>query len=160
MLDIGWQELAIIFVIALIVVGPRDLPKIIRTVGEWMGKVRGYARDFQRTIDEAADYTEINAIKKEIEEANKELSAAKRDVETQADDMNRMMSEEAGSAESKPDTTKANGEAPESATVALSPKDVPAKPSSSPAGNDIKPPAATSNGAGEGSAPTNPQTSS
>lgn len=147
MLDIGWQEIAIIFVIALIVVGPRDLPKIIRTAGEWMGKVRGYARDFQRTIDEAADYTEINAIKKEIEEANKELSAAKREVDEEAGDMSRMMSDQVKTPE--PDAQKTNGEAPAAA----------ADTAVETAENEIKPPTA-GNGAGDSPSPTNPQTSS
>ena len=43
MLDIGWQELLIILVIALVVIGPRDLPKVVRTVGQWTGKARSYA---------------------------------------------------------------------------------------------------------------------
>lgn len=80
MLDIGWTEILVILVIALIVVGPRDLPKVVRTVGQWMGKARGYARDFQRTIEEAADYTEMDAIKKEIDEANRELRESQRDL--------------------------------------------------------------------------------
>ena len=75
MLDIGWQEIIILMLIALIVVGPKDLPRIVKTAGQWMGKARGYARDFQRTIEEAADATEIDAVKKEIDEANRELAA-------------------------------------------------------------------------------------
>jgi len=162
MLDIGWQEIAIIFAIALVVVGPRDMPKIIRTAGEWMGKVRGYARDFQRTIEEAADYTEINAIKKEIEAANKELTAAKRDMTQEADDISRMMSEKVDGSEKKADTAKSNGDAtdtgdaePDADKKIAATKEVPAKPSSSPS-TDMKPP--TTNGAGDD--PANPQTSS
>ena len=85
MFDLGWQELIILMLIALIVVGPKDLPRIVKTAGQWMGKARGYARDFQRTIEEAADATEIDAIKKEIDEANRELSTARRDVNEGAD---------------------------------------------------------------------------
>ena len=80
MFDIGWQEIIILMLIALIVVGPKDLPRVVKTAGQWMGKARGYARDFQRTIEEAADATEIDSIKKEIDEANKELATARRDV--------------------------------------------------------------------------------
>ena len=93
MLDIGWQELIILMLIALIVVGPKDLPRIVKTAGQWMGKARGYARDFQRTIEEAADVTEIDAIKKEIDEANRELSTAKRDVNEGADAVKRDVAE-------------------------------------------------------------------
>ena len=105
MFELGWQELIILMLIALIVVGPKDLPRIVKTAGQWMGKARGYARDFQRTIEEAADVTEIDAIKKEIDEANRELSTAtrdvnegadavKRDVAESTDSMNRMLNED------------------------------------------------------------------
>lgn len=108
MFDIGWQELVILLLIGLIVVGPKDLPRIVRTAGQWMGKARGYARDFQRTIEEAADATEIDAVKKEIDEANRELATARRDVAEGADDVNKMFNEDAF-ASSKATGHKANG---------------------------------------------------
>ncbi len=114
MFDIGWQELIILMLIALIVVGPKDLPRIVRTAGQWMGKARGYARDFQRTIEEAADATEIDAVKKEIDEANKELANARRDVADGAGDVNKILSEDAFATGAKADG-KANGEAPPAA---------------------------------------------
>ena len=93
MFELGWQEIIILMLIALIVVGPKDLPRIVKTAGQWMGKARGYARDFQRTIEEAADATEIDAVKKEIDEANRELSTARRDVAEGADAMQREVNE-------------------------------------------------------------------
>lgn len=63
MLDIGWQELLVIGALALIVVGPKDLPSLLRSVGQWVGKVRGMARDFQRTMNDAARETEMSAFK-------------------------------------------------------------------------------------------------
>ncbi|MDP6819505.1 MAG: Sec-independent protein translocase protein TatB [Alphaproteobacteria bacterium] len=84
MFDIGWPEILIILGIAVIVVGPKDLPKIVRTIGKWRGKASAYARDFQRSIEEAADVTEMDAIKKEIAEANRELNEAKRDLDEKA----------------------------------------------------------------------------
>lgn len=74
MFDIGWSEFLVIIVVILIVVGPKDLPRILRTFGQWSGKAKSYARDFQRTIEEAADESEMAAIRKEIEVANRELS--------------------------------------------------------------------------------------
>jgi len=55
MFDIGWTELLVIGVVALIVVGPRDLPGMFRTLGQFTAKMRRMARDFQRAMDEAAD---------------------------------------------------------------------------------------------------------
>ena len=83
MLDIGWTEILIVMGIAIVVVGPKELPKVLRTVGKWRGKASAYARDFQRSIEDAADHTELDAVKKEIEEANRELNASKAALESQ-----------------------------------------------------------------------------
>ena len=116
MLDIGWQEVLIILVIALVVIGPKDLPKVVRTVGQWTGKARSYARDFQRTIEGYADESEISAIQKELAEANKELKEARQDLQSESkkfdedmaavnEDMN---TSSPGSAEDNNDTQKTN----------------------------------------------------
>src|SRR6056297_1076202 len=55
MLDIGWSELLIIGIVALIVVGPRDLPVLFRRMGQFMGKARGMAREFTNAMNAAAD---------------------------------------------------------------------------------------------------------
>lgn len=80
MLDLGWTEILIIMVLGLLVIGPKELPKLVRTVGKWRGKMSAYARDFQRSIEDVADVTEVDAIKKEIAEANRELNEANRDM--------------------------------------------------------------------------------
>lgn len=66
MFDIGWTELLIIGVVALIVVGPKDLPKMFRTLGQFMGKARGMAREFQRAMDAAADETGVKDIARDL----------------------------------------------------------------------------------------------
>ncbi len=55
MFDIGWTELLVIGIVALIVVGPKDLPGMFRTLGRFTGKAKGMARDFQSAMNEAAD---------------------------------------------------------------------------------------------------------
>ena len=55
MFDIGFLELIIIGIVALIVVGPKDLPGMFRQAGRFMGKMRAMAREFQRSMEEAAD---------------------------------------------------------------------------------------------------------
>jgi sec-independent protein translocase protein TatB len=65
MFDIGWQELFIIAVLALLVVGPRDLPRTLRTVMGYVRKAKDMAREFQNGIDEVAQEVELDDIRKE-----------------------------------------------------------------------------------------------
>ncbi|MEM8823657.1 MAG: Sec-independent protein translocase protein TatB [Pseudomonadota bacterium] len=62
MLDIGWSELLVIGVVALIVVGPKDLPKMFRALGEFTGKARRMAREFQTAMNNAADDSGVGDI--------------------------------------------------------------------------------------------------
>ncbi|RMH52824.1 MAG: twin-arginine translocase subunit TatB [Alphaproteobacteria bacterium] len=64
MLDIGWSELLVIGVVALIVVGPKDLPAMFRTVGQYVGKARSMAREFQRSMEDAARQAELDEVRK------------------------------------------------------------------------------------------------
>ena len=73
MLDIGWTEILIIAVIALFVVGPKDIPKALRTVGVWVGKLRSLSREFQSTVEDAVRDTELDEVKKQIESAKTEF---------------------------------------------------------------------------------------
>ncbi len=67
MFDIGWQELFLIGLITILVVGPREIPRVLRTVVAAVRKVRGLANDFQRGIDELARETELDEIRRDIE---------------------------------------------------------------------------------------------
>ncbi len=55
MFDLGWTELLVIGIVALIVVGPKDLPGMFRTVGNFVGKAKRMARDFSQAMNDAAD---------------------------------------------------------------------------------------------------------
>lgn len=66
--DIGWVELLIIAAVAIIVVGPKDLPRMMRILGGWLGKARGLAREFQRSFDDLMKESELDDLRKEVEE--------------------------------------------------------------------------------------------
>jgi sec-independent protein translocase protein TatB len=67
MFDIGWSELLVIAVVAIVVVGPKDLPKLMRGFGHYAGKLRRAASDFQRQFEEAMRESEIDEMRKAIE---------------------------------------------------------------------------------------------
>jgi sec-independent protein translocase protein TatB len=66
MLDVGGSELVIIGVVALIVIGPKDLPEMFRTLGRFTGKLRSMARDFQRAMESAADQAGVKDVAKDL----------------------------------------------------------------------------------------------
>ena len=51
MFDIAWSELGVIAVVALVVIGPKDLPRVLRTMGQWTSKARSMAREFQSGLE-------------------------------------------------------------------------------------------------------------
>lgn len=65
MFDIAWSELLVIAVVALVVIGPKDLPKAIYTLGKWVGKARVVAREFQTHIDDMMRETELDELRRE-----------------------------------------------------------------------------------------------
>ena len=67
MFDIGWSELLVIAVVAIVVIGPKDLPRALRTAGQWTGKVRRMARDFQSQFNEAIREAELETVTKEVQ---------------------------------------------------------------------------------------------
>jgi len=67
MLDIGWPELLIVALVTIIVVGPKELPRVLRTVTQLMRKVRAMAGEFQSGIDDLAREAELDDLKKSIE---------------------------------------------------------------------------------------------
>ncbi|MGM0584911.1 MAG: Sec-independent protein translocase protein TatB [Pseudomonadota bacterium] len=63
MFDIGWSELLVLGAIALIVVGPKDLPGMLRKLGQFAGQAKRLARDFQRSMEEAADQADLKEMR-------------------------------------------------------------------------------------------------
>jgi sec-independent protein translocase protein TatB len=64
MFDIAWSELGVIAVVALVVIGPKDLPKVLRSVGQWTAKARSMAREFQSGIDDMVREAEMDDLRK------------------------------------------------------------------------------------------------
>ncbi len=69
MFDIGWPELVVILIVAIVVIGPRDLPKAFYTVGKWVRAARRVTADFQRHVDDMVRETELEDLKKVATEA-------------------------------------------------------------------------------------------
>uniref|UniRef100_UPI003BA917F0 Sec-independent protein translocase protein TatB n=1 Tax=Stappia sp. TaxID=1870903 RepID=UPI003BA917F0 len=73
MFDIGWTELVVVAVVMILVVGPKDLPRMLRTFGQTMGKVRRMASEFQSTFNdalrEAEQQADISDMKRQVEKA-------------------------------------------------------------------------------------------
>jgi len=75
MFDIGWSELVLIGVVALIAIGPKELPGVLRTVGQWMGKARRMAAEFQGQFQEAMREAEMADLKKSFDEVKEAASS-------------------------------------------------------------------------------------
>ncbi|MBE1203780.1 Sec-independent protein translocase protein TatB [Aminobacter carboxidus] len=68
MFEIGWTEMLVIAVVMIVVVGPKDLPKMLRTMGRMMAKARSMAGDFQRQFNDALKEAELDDVKKSVDE--------------------------------------------------------------------------------------------
>jgi sec-independent protein translocase protein TatB len=72
MFDIGWQEFILVALVAVVVVGPKDLPRVIRTVGQWVRKARSLASEFQGSLEEMAREAELDDVRKSIQQVSRE----------------------------------------------------------------------------------------
>src|ERR1041384_6549271 len=75
MFDIGWSELLVIGIVALIAIGPKELPGVLRTVGNYMGKIRRMASEFQGQFQEAMREAEMADIKKQVDDIAQSASS-------------------------------------------------------------------------------------
>jgi len=98
MFDISWTEFLLIGVVALIVIGPKELPAVLRTLGQWTRKVRSMAADFQNQFQEAMREAEMADLKKQVDDiahdiksydplkdVRADVEAAGKDIQTSLD---------------------------------------------------------------------------
>jgi sec-independent protein translocase protein TatB len=85
MFDITSSKLLLLGIVALLVVGPKELPALLRTVGKYMGMIRRQAAEFRSQFDEAMRETELAELKKEVESVGREAEASFREAEASVD---------------------------------------------------------------------------
>jgi sec-independent protein translocase protein TatB len=80
--DLSWSHILLVLVVALVVVGPKDLPRLMREVGRWAGRARAMADQFRRSFDEMARQSELDELRREIDElrATRPLADAQRQL--------------------------------------------------------------------------------
>jgi sec-independent protein translocase protein TatB len=67
MFDLDWSKLALIAVVALVVIGPKDLPRVMRIIGQWVQRARSIARDFQGSLDQMVRESELEEVKRNLD---------------------------------------------------------------------------------------------
>ena len=93
MFDISWTEFLLIGVVALVVIGPKELPAVMRTMGQWTRKIRGMANDFQNQFQEAMREAEMADLKKSVDDLAHDftnidpLKSVREDVESMGKDI-------------------------------------------------------------------------
>jgi sec-independent protein translocase protein TatB len=96
MFEIGWSELLLIAVVALVVIGPKELPGALRTLGQWMTKIRRMASEFQTQFQDAIREAELAELKKEVDDMAAKASSytqynpledVRKDIEKAAGDL-------------------------------------------------------------------------
>jgi sec-independent protein translocase protein TatB len=155
MFDIGWSELLLIGIVALIAIGPKELPGALRTLGQWMAKIRRMAAEFQGQFQEAMREAEIDQLKKDMDDMAAKaqnyahfdpLEDVRKDVEKSLGDLPPLdqpgptATAEVATAPPAPDTPATGLPAPASEPSAAAASQAPAEPATpEPAIADAKP---------------------
>jgi sec-independent protein translocase protein TatB len=152
---LGSSELLLIAIVALIVIGPKDLPRLLRTMGQYMRKIQGMAREFQNQLNEAAKEAGVDDVKKEVKGMTNFTVTA--DLDKQGNEIKRAIESSApkpaapnGSGGAKSDGAAKDKAAPKTAPakpapaagskpVAATEQVTPAKPTTAKAKPDAKP---------------------
>jgi sec-independent protein translocase protein TatB len=114
MFDVGWSELVVIAVVALIAIGPKELPGVLRSVGYWMGKVRQMAAEFQGQFQEAMREAEMSDLKKHADDLNNMAKGLTSGLNATFDPYDTLKESEAATPKATPagDTPSADANAP------------------------------------------------
>ena len=109
MLDLGWQELMMVAFVLVLVVGPKDLPRVLRGVAKFVGKARGMATEFQSPMMDVANQDEFRDVKKALQDAKSgnfdEVASSFDEVKGAVDEISKD-AETSGSVDSIKDTAK------------------------------------------------------
>jgi len=129
MFDIGWSELVVIAVVALIAIGPKELPGVLRTVGQYMGRIRRMASEFQGQFQEAMREAEMADLKKQVDEMTDTakgftdfdpLASVKKEVDSFTADP--LGSSTSSAASASPEAAAPSAPAPVSPDAAIAPE--------------------------------------
>jgi sec-independent protein translocase protein TatB len=118
MFDISWTEFLLIGIVALIVIGPKELPGVMRTLGQWTRKVRSMANDFQNQFHEAMREAEMADLKKEVDDMAQNFSGfdplkdVKTDFDSMGKDFEKSLDSPAAPKTEEPATAETNAAAP------------------------------------------------
>jgi sec-independent protein translocase protein TatB len=130
MFEIGWSELLLIGIVALIAIGPKELPTVLRTLGQWMSKLRRMASEFQSQFQEAMREAEMADLKKQVDEMTSQaqsyasfdpVSEVKRELESTQQQIESAMVDKAGAATPSPPVAAEPSTSPAGAEPAVAP---------------------------------------
>jgi sec-independent protein translocase protein TatB len=128
MFDISWTEFLLIGVVALIFIGPKELPAVLRTLGQWTRRIRSMAADFQGQFQEAMREAEMADLKKQVDDIAHDIKSydplkdVRSDVEAAGRDIQSSLEKPAGESAASPATTQSDTPAlPERAAAAAGP---------------------------------------
>ena len=139
MFEIGWSELLLIGIVALIAIGPKELPTVLRTLGQWMSKLRRMASEFQSQFQEAMREAEMADLKKQVDEMTSQaqsyanfdpVSEVRRELESTQQQIEGAMVNPAGAATPSPPVAAEPNTSPAGAALPAVPATDAAAPSS------------------------------
>ncbi|MDA1284751.1 MAG: Sec-independent protein translocase protein TatB [Proteobacteria bacterium] len=89
MFSLGWMEMSIILIVCIILVGPKELPVVIKTIKSVISNIRGLSREFTKTVEEVTEFSEIKDIKKEILNTKEVITKEGKDLDEFIDKNNK-----------------------------------------------------------------------